>query len=222
MKFYQSGLSFFRKTALDECLYKLSAGRSMVEMLGVLAIIGVLSVGAIAGYSKAMMKYKLNKQTEQLSWLLNVMYQYKSQWIFDDRFVSLLPYYKKLGLIPENMLKDSNYYLYDVFGQKIEMTTNACNPVCTGLILRYRINNGSLELCSNVIKTISNFHEVIYGLGMGQSEEDESSYQTYFLGDKYCTTKCLKSLSLQQIDEMCRTCEGTDSCSIYATYQIND
>ena len=36
-------------------------GRSMIEMLGVLAIIGVLSVGGIAGYSKAMMKYKVNK-----------------------------------------------------------------------------------------------------------------------------------------------------------------
>ena len=35
------------------------SGRSMVEMLGVLAIIGILSVGAITGYSKAMMKYKL-------------------------------------------------------------------------------------------------------------------------------------------------------------------
>ena len=30
------------------------SGRSMVEMLGVLAIIGVLSVGGISGYSKAM------------------------------------------------------------------------------------------------------------------------------------------------------------------------
>ncbi|MBR2136742.1 MAG: prepilin-type N-terminal cleavage/methylation domain-containing protein [Alphaproteobacteria bacterium] len=29
------------------------SGRSMIEMLGVLAIIGVLSVGGIAGYSKA-------------------------------------------------------------------------------------------------------------------------------------------------------------------------
>ena len=46
-------------------------GRSMVEMLGVLAIIGVLSVGAISGYSKAMMKYKLNKQTEQLGSILD-------------------------------------------------------------------------------------------------------------------------------------------------------
>ena len=36
-------------------------GRSMVEMLGVLAIIGVLSVGGIAGYSKAMTKFKINK-----------------------------------------------------------------------------------------------------------------------------------------------------------------
>ena len=39
-------------------------GRSMLEMLGVLAIIGVLSVGGIAGYSKAMMKYKVNKAIE--------------------------------------------------------------------------------------------------------------------------------------------------------------
>ena len=33
------------------------SGRSMIEMLGVLAIIGVLSVGGIAGYSKAMLNY---------------------------------------------------------------------------------------------------------------------------------------------------------------------
>ena len=43
------------------------AGRSMIEMLGVLAIIGVLSVGGIAGYSKAMTKYKTNKVKDQVS-----------------------------------------------------------------------------------------------------------------------------------------------------------
>ena len=42
-------------------------GRSMVEMLGVLAIIGVLSIGGIAGYSKAMNKYKVNKVTDQVT-----------------------------------------------------------------------------------------------------------------------------------------------------------
>ena len=48
----------------------LCAGRSMVEMLGVLAIIGVLSIGAIAGYSKAMMKYKLNLVTNSANQLI--------------------------------------------------------------------------------------------------------------------------------------------------------
>lgn len=37
------------------------SGRSMVEMLGVLAIIGVLSIGAIAGYSMAMNRYRANE-----------------------------------------------------------------------------------------------------------------------------------------------------------------
>jgi len=43
------------------------SGRSMIEMLGVLAIIGVLSVGGIAGYSKAMHKYRVNKTIEQIT-----------------------------------------------------------------------------------------------------------------------------------------------------------
>lgn len=36
-------------------------GRSMVEMLGVLAIIGVLSVGGIYGYTVAMRRHKANE-----------------------------------------------------------------------------------------------------------------------------------------------------------------
>lgn len=37
------------------------SGRSMVEMLGTLAIIGVLSIGGITGYSYAMDKYRANE-----------------------------------------------------------------------------------------------------------------------------------------------------------------
>ncbi|MBQ3695471.1 MAG: hypothetical protein II938_00655 [Alphaproteobacteria bacterium] len=43
------------------------SGRSMVEMLGVLAIIGVLSVGGIAGYTMAMKKYKANELANAVS-----------------------------------------------------------------------------------------------------------------------------------------------------------
>ena len=63
--------SYIRKKVTSRCPLDASAGRSMVEMLGVLAIIGVLSVGAIAGYSKAMSKYKLNKHMESFNILLN-------------------------------------------------------------------------------------------------------------------------------------------------------
>ena len=41
-------------------------GRSMVEMLGVLAIIGVLSIGGIMGYSYGMDKYRANETTNQI------------------------------------------------------------------------------------------------------------------------------------------------------------
>lgn len=43
------------------------SGRSMVEMLGVLAIMGVLSVGSIAGYQYAMNKYRANTLINDLS-----------------------------------------------------------------------------------------------------------------------------------------------------------
>lgn len=42
-------------------------GRSMIEMLGVLAIIGVLSVGGLAGYTKMMMQNRINTTMQQIN-----------------------------------------------------------------------------------------------------------------------------------------------------------
>ena len=56
------------------------SGRSMIEMLGVLAIIGVLSVGGIAGYSKAMNKFKTNQVADNVSMLVaNIKTLYAQQ-----------------------------------------------------------------------------------------------------------------------------------------------
>ena len=55
-------------------------GRSMVEMLGVLAIIGVLSVGGISGYSKAMTKFKITKTFDQVTMMVaNIRTLYSGQ-----------------------------------------------------------------------------------------------------------------------------------------------
>ncbi len=46
-------------------------GRSMIEMLGVLAIIGVLSAAGLIGYSKAMAKHKMNRTINQMVQIVN-------------------------------------------------------------------------------------------------------------------------------------------------------
>ena len=53
---------------------KSQSGRSMVEMLGVLAIIGVLSVGGIAGYSLSMRRHRANGIVDLVSKYALVLY----------------------------------------------------------------------------------------------------------------------------------------------------
>ena len=58
---------------------KHESGRSMVEMLGVLAIIGVLSVGGIAGYTLAMRKHRANGVVDLASKLGLIAYSFAQQ-----------------------------------------------------------------------------------------------------------------------------------------------
>ena len=53
---------------------KSQSGRSMVEMLGVLAIIGVLSVGGIAGYSLSMRRHRANGVVDYVSKFAATLY----------------------------------------------------------------------------------------------------------------------------------------------------
>ena len=62
---------------------KSESGRSMVEMLGVLAIIGVLSVGGIAGYSLGMRKHRANQIADTVSKFAFVSYNECQKKILD-------------------------------------------------------------------------------------------------------------------------------------------
>lgn len=82
------------------------SGRSMVEMLGVLAIIGVLSIGGISGYSKAMGKYRINKTLDQISMLvMNIRSMYSA----NVNYKGLEPNIAlQMGIIPTDMLLPGN------------------------------------------------------------------------------------------------------------------
>jgi len=89
-------------------------GRSMIEMLGVLAIIGVLSVGGIAGYSKAMMKYRINKTIEQITLIAgNVRTFFSSQNNYADLSINVI---KKAKLVPDEMWNEDKTSVVNVFG----------------------------------------------------------------------------------------------------------
>ena len=78
-----------------------SVGRSMIEMLGVLAIIAVLTVGGIAGYSKAMEKYKLNKVIGEYSYLIQGLLQHADDLKKLPNNYSLNNLIQALNIVPE-------------------------------------------------------------------------------------------------------------------------
>lgn len=78
------------------------SGRSMVEMLGVLAIIGVLSIGGISGYSKAMAKFRVNKTLDQISMLvMNIRSLYSANIDYTGLTDQVAI---QMGIIPRDML----------------------------------------------------------------------------------------------------------------------
>ena len=92
----------------------------MIEMLGVLAIIGVLSVGGIAGYSKAMETYKINKTKQQITEIItNIQTLYMQQKDFNglDNTTAV-----QMGIVPDDLKTSGNGDYTDitnVFGSPV-------------------------------------------------------------------------------------------------------
>ena len=98
-------------------------GRSMVEMLGVLAIIGVLSVGGISGYSKAMAKFKLTKAQDQLTMLLmNIRTAYATSPSYSGLSSANAINY---NLAPSDMISGTS--LHNAFGGNVVLATSNDN-----------------------------------------------------------------------------------------------
>ncbi len=207
-------------------------GRSMVEMLGVLAIIGVLSVGAIAGYSKAMFKYKLNKHAEAVNMLINNVLQIKNQL---PRTKGTDTYYEnllyKLNLLPDGIVY-KNTVLYDNYFKGLISIVYSDHPWSypDGTIgsddlgiISFRFDASSAqgsEICRNIAFAAKENAANIYMLQNFNGDADGTQTSNGELkGDAYCTgSDCLRTLDLAKADTLCSNCKN-DWCNIRVLWE---
>ena len=209
--------------------YTQAQGRSMVEMLGVLAIIGVLSVGAIAGYSKAMSKYKLNKHMESFNILLNEAIKLlpelqRTYGKNTNSGHSLGSFFHKANLLPDGMTyNQQDNFIYDIFKNKTEInysqSTNIDNNGnITGHPTIYymniymnrsgtKISNLDNEICRNVFLACKENAENIGSVEMRSYKSSGYSAPSLW-GAK------LQNATLKQIDDICSSCDSEIGCYI--------
>ena len=191
--------------------------RSMVEMLGVLAIIGVLSVGAIAGYSKAMMKYKLNKQSEQINQIMMALVEYKSVFASSVLNQSLVPLFKKLNAIPTEMIKANEEDIHDVFGLKVDIIrqTNAGNEELVYLFFSFTgHSNENHVICRNILENFKGYVAELNSLGVNSGTEDAFSQSEWYSKQKIVT------MDVQAMQSLCEKCDS-DWCNVAASFSLS-
>ena len=137
-------------------------GRSMVEMLGVLAIVGILSVGAISGYANAMNKYKANKFNLQISQIVsNVRTVFHKEIDFSGLTPSLI---KQLNIAPDDMYKTANSdSLTHVYGGELYLGTAFKEIISPGLgrpineqignIFYISVNGINKNICKSILSS---------------------------------------------------------------------
>ena len=220
--------------------YTQTLGRSMVEMLGVLAIIGVLSVGAIAGYSKAMFKYKLNKQAESFNMLLNTAIQLQPDL---DRTVKTgesfsTNFFYKAGFIPDGMTY-KNDHIYDVFMGTYEImyysSISQTGNHYTEYLIQYNIERSgnsatsrSIEICRNMLTVAKeNAGNLPFiQLRSGNSATSGGFDESRIYGDKEClqSLTCLRNMGVKDMDDFCSSCNSENWCAVmfYIYHKINN
>ena len=185
------------------------AGRSMLEMLGVLAIVGILSVGGIFGYNKAVLKIKLNRQAEQYTQLItNIPLLLNQKELSQTDNVNLTHIIIKAGVIPQEMIiKKNSTYLYDALGNRVsigrerfffKITTERSNDIV------------DYNTCFNLLQLSKELSPILWQthLGLSTSENKETTNSIRGFGDIYCRSglTCLKDLTPEKIIEFCQTC----------------
>lgn len=183
------------------------AGRSMVEMLGVLAIIGVLSIGGIAGYSKAMTKFKINKSMDQISTLVaNIRTLYSGQRNYAGLNNAAAISY---GIIP-NEMGNSGSTITNAFAGNVTIGTAATSGGADGSF-SIKYEGLGQEACVSMATSDwgSGSSSGLVSMNVGASAADGAEF-------KGTTGESAIPVSLTKAADNCKCTEAT--CSIKWTY----
>ena len=192
---------------------KLEQGRSMIEMLGVLAIIGVLSVGGINGFSKAMDAHKINTIVEQIGTI-----------IANAKSIGLRQGGKSTGLDTSDEMIDSSGKVTHVYGGEVRVGSAkelyGSTPTDKGVVVELKSlsRNACIQILSKGLggpKTIL----VASGSNSPNSSSKISGYTQYSSAAK-CETPsndyaiCYnQDMPLSTIANAC-SCGANNTCAI--------
>ena len=185
------------------------SGRSMIEMLGVLAIVGVLSVGGIAGYSKAMEKFKINKLIDQISHMAtDVRTLYMQQSGYDGLYEKVL---EDAGLLPENVIYENgnaNLIFNSAHAGWVRPTYNSDYSKTTGFSISVTVNqNFCMELTSKDWGDANQgFNGIVVGTGVISGSLNTLDVDGEYYGG-YFSKK--SPMSIAKASEYCSKCSGT-------------
>ena len=211
-------------------------GRSMIEMLGVLAIIGVLSVGGIAGYSKAMSSYKHNKWLQQVENLIfNIKDTYKNQKRYGEKQdikgesqvadEDILPTLKAIGAVPSDMLDENNL---DLFGNRVSVYNRTWN-VWTRLEMGFRMLAGddAVENCMHLFR-LPLANPSVWSVRLCKGEGcwgpwiyticGKSAVSEYL--ENYAKNCPIATYDLYAVTNACKVCKDV-SCTVVAGFDNN-
>ena len=198
-------------------------GRSMIEMLGVLAIVGVLSVGGIAGYSKAMEKWKIDKMIDEYTFLLHGMLEHVDTLKYlnpTSSTVGVVDVLQASGLIPPTWEKMDTFRIWDSNGNLIALFSRNNQLGFSVNIGGYRQNDDGKNVSEGFSKQtcLTLFKDLFYPLHSAASRVwlHHNPTTEIFAGDKFCTpdVQCLRDATLAKMKAACDVCDGKTNCDI--------
>ena len=205
-------------------------GRSMVEMLGVLAIIGVLSVSGIAGYSKAMTKFKVNKAVEEYNMLIAGLMEYKDD-IFKNHInetgnltKNIADFIYQTQIVPATWKKENNIFLYDSFGNRMvpyiyngrsERSISIDYYIVTSS--KNKNSEFAYQLCMALATQVAFQSFMQYGKGRLVIYNTNGEYPSYRT-DCNQQQKCMSDMNLPDVSRICKSCINDSACNVFMAW----